>query len=150
MPERVCFRNTSTGLRSLIAVPSFSIQPAATGWVTFSSFKSGVWRIRRPRAAVCAILLDRGANASAFLISVDGSLYEAPITYFSASGAWNLSPGYASDSYPFLTRAITRGCQECHSSGLQPTSSTQNGCASPRFSKVKWGVNAVMVRGRPT
>lgn len=56
-----------------------------------------------------------GANASAFLISVAGFHFEASITYYSASGAWNLSPGYTSYSYPFLTRAITRGCLECHS-----------------------------------
>jgi predicted CXXCH cytochrome family protein len=74
-----------------------------------------------------------GAAARSFLLSVDGFLYEAPVTYYSGPGAWNLSPGYDRYSYPFLTRAIAPGCLQCHASGLQPIAGTQNGYALPAF-----------------
>src|SRR5437870_4963878 len=47
-----------------------------------------------------------GSAARSFLISMDGFLYEAPVTYYTRTAAWDLSPGYERYSYPFLTRAI--------------------------------------------
>jgi tetratricopeptide (TPR) repeat protein len=74
-----------------------------------------------------------GTAARSFLIDIDGFLYEAPATYYSASGQWNFSPGYGAYSYPFLTRAITPGCLDCHASGVRPIAGTQNGYESPPF-----------------
>ena len=74
-----------------------------------------------------------GAAATAFLISVDGFLYESPVTWYSRTQAWDLSPGYENYSYPFLTRAIVPRCLECHASGVQSVVGTQNGYASPPF-----------------
>ncbi|MES1257742.1 MAG: tetratricopeptide repeat protein [Acidobacteriota bacterium] len=74
-----------------------------------------------------------GAAASAFLIAVNGFLYQSPVTWYSRSASWNLSPGYQNYSYPFLTRAIAPGCLDCHASGLQKIPGTQNGYASPPF-----------------
>jgi Tetratricopeptide repeat/Cytochrome c554 and c-prime len=74
-----------------------------------------------------------GTAARAFLIAVDGFLYESPVTYYSRTAAWDLSPGYDRYQYPFLTRAIAPGCLACHSSGVQAISGTQNAYASPPF-----------------
>jgi hypothetical protein len=74
-----------------------------------------------------------GAAARAFLISVDGFLYESPVTYYSRTSTWDLSPGYDRYQYPFLTRAIAPGCLACHSSGVQSIPGTQNAYASPPF-----------------
>jgi Tetratricopeptide repeat/Cytochrome c554 and c-prime len=74
-----------------------------------------------------------GAAARAFLISVDGFLYEAPVTYYSQSAKWDLSPGYDRYAYPFLTRAIAPGCLRCHASGVQAIAGTQNGYATLPF-----------------
>lgn len=74
-----------------------------------------------------------GAAARSFLIGIDGFLYEAPVTYYSRTGSWALSPGYDRYTYPFLTRAIAPGCLECHASGVQAIPGTQNGYQSPPF-----------------
>ena len=74
-----------------------------------------------------------GAAAVAFLISVDGFLYEAPVAWYRQSHSWGLSPGYENYSYPFLTRAVVPRCLECHASGVQPVAGTQNGYSSPPF-----------------
>lgn len=74
-----------------------------------------------------------GVIARAYLLQVDGFLYEAPVAYYAGTGAWDLSPGYDRYDYPFLTRPIVPGCLLCHASRLQPSAGTQNGYASPPF-----------------
>ena len=74
-----------------------------------------------------------GAAAMAFLISVDGFLYEAPVAWYRQSQSWGLSPGYENYSYPFLTRAVVPRCLECHAGGVQAIRGTQNGYGSPPF-----------------
>jgi hypothetical protein len=74
-----------------------------------------------------------GTNARGYLLSFDGFLYEAPITWYARSAKWDLSPGYQGYSYPYLTRAIAPGCLECHASGVRTLAGTQNGYASPPF-----------------
>ena len=74
-----------------------------------------------------------GLAARSYLIDVDGFLYEAPATYYRASGAWSFSPGYDAYAYPFLTRAIAPACLDCHASGVRAIKGTQNGFESPPF-----------------
>jgi len=74
-----------------------------------------------------------GAAAHSYLLSVDGFLYEAPVTFYSNSGAWKPAPGYASFDYPYLTRPILPGCLGCHASGIQQIRGTQNAYESPPF-----------------
>ncbi len=80
-----------------------------------------------------AYFVGSGAAARSYLMAVDGFLYEAPATYYSRTGAWAPSPGYDRYSYPFLTRAIAPGCLQCHATGVQPITGTQNGYQSPPF-----------------
>jgi hypothetical protein len=80
-----------------------------------------------------AYFMGSGASARSYLMAVDGFLYEAPATYYSRPGAWAPSPGYDRYSYPFLTRAIAPGCLQCHATGVQPITGTQNGFRSPPF-----------------
>jgi len=74
-----------------------------------------------------------GAHARSYLLSVDGFLYEAPVTYYSNSASWKPAPGYADIDYPYLTRPILPGCLECHASSTQRIPATQNAYTSPPF-----------------
>lgn len=74
-----------------------------------------------------------GAAARSYLITYEGSLYEAPVAYYSSSASWKAPPGYASRDYPYLTRPIRPGCLVCHASGIQQIRGTQNAYASPPF-----------------
>jgi thioredoxin-like negative regulator of GroEL len=74
-----------------------------------------------------------GAAARSYLLSYEGFLYEAPVSYYSGSASWKPPPGYASLDYPYLTRPIRPGCLVCHASGIQPIPGTQNAYASPPF-----------------
>ncbi len=71
--------------------------------------------------------------ARTFLIESGGFLFESPVTYFRRTNSWNPSPGFASLDYPNLTRPITPGCLQCHSSGVQPKVGTLNAYEATPF-----------------
>ena len=74
-----------------------------------------------------------GHAARSYLLNVDGFLYEAPVAYYTSTNSWNAAPGYAAYDYPYLNRTVLPGCLQCHASGIQPISGTQNAFAAPPF-----------------
>jgi hypothetical protein len=68
-----------------------------------------------------------------YLFSRDRFLYQAPVSYYSASQRWDLSPGYQDYDRLHLTRPVERACLRCHASRLQPLPGTLNGFADPPF-----------------
>jgi hypothetical protein len=74
-----------------------------------------------------------GAVGRSYLFSVDRFLFQAPVSYYSMPGQWNLSPGYEQAEQINLTRPIEAGCLECHASRLQPVAGTQNRYGEPPF-----------------
>lgn len=74
-----------------------------------------------------------GHAARSYVTNVNGFLYEAPVAYYTGSRSWNAAPGYATYSYPYLTRTILPGCLQCHASGIQWIAGTQNAYRLPPF-----------------
>jgi len=74
-----------------------------------------------------------GAMGRSYLFSVDGFLFQSPVSYYSGPAHWAMSPGYSSDSRVFLSRPVEPRCLECHASSLQPIEGTQNGYRDPAF-----------------
>ncbi|MEO7141892.1 MAG: tetratricopeptide repeat protein [Bryobacteraceae bacterium] len=66
-----------------------------------------------------------GRVARAYLFSLDGFLFQAPVSYYSLDAKWDISPGYQQHSSIHLTRAVGTGCLQCHASRLQPTAGTE-------------------------
>jgi tetratricopeptide (TPR) repeat protein len=77
--------------------------------------------------------LGSGGLGRSYLFSVDGFLYQAPVSYYAAAGRWQVSPGYERLPRMDLTRAVEGACLQCHASRLQPLAGTQNGFATPPF-----------------
>ena len=73
-----------------------------------------------------AYFVGSGAVARSYLLAVGGFLYEAPVTYYSGAGKWDLAPGYDSYAYPFLTRPILPACLNCHASFPDVVQEAQN------------------------
>ncbi|MGH9839711.1 MAG: tetratricopeptide repeat protein [Blastocatellia bacterium] len=67
-----------------------------------------------------------GAVARSYLFSLDGFLFQSPVTYYSAQGRWDMSPGYELSETVSLNRPIQTECLQCHASRLQPVKDTQN------------------------
>src|SRR5580700_3922155 len=59
-------------------------------------------------------IIGSGANGFGALIKRDEFLFEAPLSFYSRTQAWALSPGYEFGDYGF-NRPILPGCIACHS-----------------------------------
>lgn len=66
------------------------------------------------------IVVGSGAMGQSFLNWRDDKLFQLPITYFTAAGAWSNSPGFP-DKVVF-NRVITSRCLECHTTFAKATS----------------------------
>jgi hypothetical protein len=64
--------------------------------------------------------LGSGNVGRSFLFSVDGILFQAPVSYYSAARKWDISPGYEGKRSIQLARAVEPGCLQCHASAAQP------------------------------
>jgi len=74
-----------------------------------------------------------GATARSYLLIDDGYAYAAPVTWYTRTNTWDLSPGYDQYAYPYLTRPVVPGCLTCHASFLATVPLTQNRFATPPF-----------------
>jgi hypothetical protein len=54
-----------------------------------------------------------GMNGFTYLVRRDDRLFEAPLSYYSKPGKWDLSPGYVAADMGF-TRPALSGCLACH------------------------------------
>ncbi len=74
-----------------------------------------------------------GAAGRSYAFSVEGFLFQAPVSYYSQPARWDLSPGYERDQTLNLARPITPECLECHASRLQPVPGAANRYQQPPF-----------------
>jgi hypothetical protein len=98
------------------------------GSAYFSFELPGVYGSRR-----LEYFIGSGAVGQSYAYSVDGFLYEAPVSWYSRQAAWALSPGYDRYDHLYLTRPVEPACLQCHASRLQPAPGTQNGFETPPF-----------------
>ena len=114
---------------------SFAHKPSGVGYrvyrqdgVWFSFNVAGVQGKRR-----LEYFIGSGTVGRSYLYTVDGFLYQAPVSWYSAPAKWDLSPGYQQYDQLYLTRGVETVCLECHASRLQPVAGTANGYRSPPF-----------------
>jgi hypothetical protein len=69
--------------------------------------------------------LGSGTIGRSYLFRKGSQLFQAPYSYYSSPGKWDVSPGYESKPFPELTRTVEPACLQCHASRLQPFSAPQ-------------------------
>ncbi|HYM10326.1 MAG TPA: tetratricopeptide repeat protein [Bryobacterales bacterium] len=74
-----------------------------------------------------------GRVARSYVFSLDGFLFQAPVSYYTRSAKWDISPGYEQHSFINLTRAVSTKCLQCHASRLQPVAGTEDRFSMPPF-----------------
>jgi predicted CXXCH cytochrome family protein len=74
-----------------------------------------------------------GGIGRSYLFSVDGFLFQAPVSYYSSAARWGVSPGYQGKRTIDLTRGVETGCLQCHASRINPVGGMQNRFANPPF-----------------
>lgn len=96
--------------------------------VWFGFEKSGIQGRRR-----LEYFIGSGAVGRSYLFTVNGFLYEAPVSWYAGPARWDLSPGYQQYDQLYLTRGIETVCLQCHASRLDPAAGTANGYRTPPF-----------------
>jgi hypothetical protein len=61
-----------------------------------------------------ALAIGSGKVGQSYAVRVGGLLFESPISWFSQSRRWGISPGYEFDKSPDFDRRITAECLGCH------------------------------------
>jgi predicted CXXCH cytochrome family protein len=74
-----------------------------------------------------------GRVGRSYVFSVDGFLFQAPVSYYSSVARWNLSPGYSGKPAIDLAKPIEEPCFACHSTRSRPIEKTQNRYSDPPF-----------------
>jgi hypothetical protein len=82
-----------------------------------------------------AYAVGSGAHAVGYLIEISGYLFQAPVSFYSKRGIWDMAPGYESDPAPEFSRPVTPECLQCHAGRPRPVPATLNRYENPAFSE---------------
>jgi hypothetical protein len=65
-------------------------------------------------------LVGSGRFSRTYLVELDGSLIESPITWYTQRQAWDMSPGYDHSIHRSFRRRATHSCLLCHAGLVEP------------------------------
>jgi hypothetical protein len=80
-------------------------------------------------------VIGAGANGYSYVVKRGDYLFEAPLSYYSQSRAWELSPGYEFADYGF-SRPIQTACIICHSGLPEPVPQRNGLFKNPPFQEM--------------
>lgn len=85
-----------------------------------------------------AYAIGSGENGLSFIVRRGAFLFQAPLSYYSRTKAWALSPGYDFADYGF-NRPIAAACIACHSGRPQPVEGRAGEFRDPPFQELAIG-----------
>jgi hypothetical protein len=74
-----------------------------------------------------------GNVGRSYAFEVEGFLFQAPVSYYSSAGRWDVSPGYEKSRRVELGKPVEEPCLYCHASGARLVAGTQNRYPDPPF-----------------
>jgi hypothetical protein len=83
-------------------------------------------------------ILGSGMNGFGGIVQRDGFLFQAPLSFYSKTKGWALSPGYEFGDYGF-SRPILAGCIFCHSGRPRPIAVSNGHFEDPPFTELAIG-----------
>jgi hypothetical protein len=103
---------TARGVRSSIEL-SYEIEQRNGEVLHHEIMRSGAGEVIYDLAVPVHYAVGSGQRGRSYLTNRDGLLFMSPITWYSQSGRWDLSPGYEHNNLHF-GRRIVDGCLSCH------------------------------------
>jgi len=76
--------------------------------------------------------LGSGTRGRSYIVQRGQQLYQSPISWYSESKRWDLSPGYRNKNLHF-ERPLPPGCLFCHVNHVEPIAGTENSYREPIF-----------------
>jgi len=93
-------------------------------------------------------IIGSGANGFGALLQRDDFLFEAPLSFYTKTQSWSLSPGYEFGDYGF-NRPILPGCIACHSGRSQAVLNGNGRFLDPPFPELAIGCENCHGPGAP-
>jgi hypothetical protein len=79
-----------------------------------------------------------GVNGYTYIVRRGEYLFQAPLSYYSRTRSWELSPGYEAADYGF-SRAVPPACLACHCGRPQPVAGRDGMYRDPPFAELAIG-----------
>ncbi len=76
-----------------------------------------------------------GVHGRSYLRSVEGRLYQSPMTWYTQDSHWGLSPGYPENFHDRFERRVTHACISCHAGRALPFPGEPDRFADPLFAE---------------
>lgn len=61
-----------------------------------------------------------GKRGRSYLVNRDGLLFMSPLSWYSQTGQWDLSPGYPPEAHERFERRVSERCLSCHAGRVAP------------------------------
>jgi tetratricopeptide (TPR) repeat protein len=87
-------------------------------------------------------IIGSGHHTNSHLLNRNGYIYQAPITYYTQDGKWDLAPGFEDGNNKRFDRAILSECMTCHNHYPTPASGSEN-----KYHKVPLGIECERCHG---
>ena len=87
-------------------------------------------------------IVGSGQHTNSHIYSMNGYLYQAPITFYTQKQKWDLAPGFEKGASSRFSRMIELECMSCHNGLPQFVSNSQN-----KFDSIKTGIDCERCHG---
>lgn len=87
-------------------------------------------------------IIGSGHHTNSHLIHRNGYIYQAPITYYTQDGHWDLAPGFEDGNNNRFSRIIRSECLTCHNHTPTPAFGSEN-----KYHKVPLGIECERCHG---
>ncbi|MCB0697961.1 MAG: hypothetical protein KDC07_11385, partial [Chitinophagaceae bacterium] len=87
-------------------------------------------------------IVGSGQHTNSHIFTVNGYAYQAPITYYTQKGRWDLAPGFEEGANSRFSRMIQLECMSCHNGLPEFVSESQN-----QYLTIKTGIDCERCHG---
>lgn len=94
------------------------------------------------RTEYISYIVGSGQHTNSHIWNSNGYLYQAPVTFYTQKGIWDLAPGFEGGLNSRWSRIISTECMNCHN-----MYSGQNGLSENRFINVQKGIECERCHG---
>jgi predicted CXXCH cytochrome family protein len=77
-----------------------------------------------------------GIVGYSYIVRLGRYLFQSPVSYYTQTKTWDLTPGYETDSHLDFTHQITSGCLFCHTGSVDLVKGTDNQFGDPPFTPI--------------
>jgi predicted CXXCH cytochrome family protein len=77
-----------------------------------------------------------GLVGYSYLVRIGDYLFQSPVSFYTQTNTWDLTPGYEAKKHLDFTRQISSGCLFCHTGSLHLVAGTTNRFEDPPFTSI--------------